>query len=221
LTALVYGLSKSEVWLATDSLSLTVDGQLRKFLTKLYPLPHLSGAMVGTGLAEVALDWFVDIQLNIVAQNILYLNTVGPQRLREIARKYDHPGTSTIYHFGYDEDGGRFRGFALRSTHDYQAEEIVYGYGVKPYSDGIRAGLEDGTFGTASAAEIVRIVEEQKRLEDARPIAERVGIGGEVHLLALQQDRQILWVCHRFPDRQALFDQMLELLRREQPPASS
>src|SRR5687767_13868171 len=149
MTALVFLLTNDEVCIATDSLALTTGGAPFKYISKVFPLPHLSGAMAGTGDLNIIVDWFVEIQKHVVARNFLYLNTVGADQLCAIASKYEHleASTTTIYHFGYDETQRRFRGFALLSKRKFVVEELVYGLGVKPYGDELRAGMTEDNIG--------------------------------------------------------------------------
>jgi len=217
VTALVFALLQDTVWIAADTLSLTGGGRPFKYASKIYPLPHLSGAMVGTGDMNVVVDWFTQIQMNVVARSFLYLNTVGPQQLLTIHAKYGdlNARTTTIYHFGYDENEMRFRGFALRSSKDYEPEELIYGLGIKPYGEELGAGLTAIAINYPIQEIIVRLMEEQKRRDDALLPHERVGIGGEIHILNLNKDEQFMWRCHRFPDYEVLFREMLIRLKDE------
>jgi hypothetical protein len=217
MTALIFVLTEEIVWIATDTLSLTTGGSPFKYVSKIFPLPHLSGAMAGTGNMNVIVDWFAQIQTNVVARSFIYLNTVGPEQLRTIEAKYEHlkAGTTTIYHFGYDEDEDRFRGFALRSPRDYAVEQLGYGLGIKPYGEELVAGLSAGGIGTPGPELFVRLMQDLKRRDDALPPPERLGVGGEIHVLRLNGDGQFLWRCHRFPDYEAVFTEMLARLQSE------
>ena len=47
------------------------------------------------------------------------------------------------------------------------------------------------------------------------PVADRVGIGGEVHLLTLTAGRQIGWVTRPWSDFDHMFGEMLERLSKD------
>jgi hypothetical protein len=117
MTALHYILTDEELIVAMDSLGLetTPDGDRceLKFVTKVFPLPHLRALLCGTGSLELVLRWFLTIQHTIVADDILYLDTIGPQMIRDLHREHVLGADSTIYHFGVHPGTGKLCGFAL------------------------------------------------------------------------------------------------------------
>jgi hypothetical protein len=92
MTALNFILTEQAVFVLTDSLTLEGGsanrGEARGFFTKVFPLPHMNAAIVGTGVAQVVLDWFLEIQTMVVSDSVAFLDTVAPARLREIAGRY-------------------------------------------------------------------------------------------------------------------------------------
>jgi len=109
MTALNFVLVNDLVVIATDSLAHQIanaNGQfeVHGFWTKVFPLPHLKGVMVTTGLMQIGLDWFRVVQESILARDFLFLDTVASEQLRKIAMKYgdEYHGTTTVYHFGVD-----------------------------------------------------------------------------------------------------------------------
>ena len=218
MTALVFGLDETGVWIATDSLALTTGGNPHKYASKIFPLPHLSAALVGTGSMNVVVDWYAQVQMNVIACNILYLNSIAPAILHDISKKHEYLGvtTTTIYHFGYDDDQARFRGFAFRSTNGFACEELIYGVGVKPYGEELLTAFIAECSGAPSLEDIIGLVEQQKKRDDSLPQDKRLGIGGEIHFLLLNDQGQYLWRCHRFPEYSQLYAQMLNSLAKAQ-----
>src|SRR5690242_12026354 len=136
MSALNFILHPEAVFILTDSLAL--DGDPKRspepfaFWTKIFPLPHLNAAIAGTGVAQVILDWFLDIQSQVVTDNILFLDRIAPIRLQEIAARYPSVMSTTVYHFGLDVENGAFRGFAYRGTNNFQSEELPHSFAMKP-----------------------------------------------------------------------------------------
>jgi len=219
LTALLFGLGKESVWLALDSLACSKGGAPLKYVVKVFPFPHLNLVMCGTGDMNIILDWFVALNAYYYGQSgrhlgLPHVNDGAPAVLSGIALKYEHlkAGSTTIYHFGFDETEKRFRGFAFRSTNEFAMDEIPYGLGAKPFGEEL-APLLYGSGGPPTVNSIIRVMEEQKRRDEALPAEDRVGVGGEIHLLTMSENRQTLWACHRFKDRATMFDEILEGLR--------
>ncbi len=62
MTALNFILDPGYVLIFTESLSLTIDREPFKYVSKIFPLPHLRGVLCGTGLIQTIMDWHVYIQ---------------------------------------------------------------------------------------------------------------------------------------------------------------
>jgi hypothetical protein len=56
--------------------------------------------------------------------------------------------------------------------------------------------LEEGSLRDA----FVELLTAQKDDDEGKPLQERVGVGGEAHLLVIWRGRQMMWTCHRFAD---------------------
>ncbi len=53
-------------------------------------------------------------------------------------------------------------------------------------------------------------MEYQKLNDENNSIEDQVGIGGEIHVLGLNESAQVMWTCHQFPDYLSKFNEMLE-----------
>jgi hypothetical protein len=216
MTAFNFVFLENFVAIAMDSLALDGEnGEPLGFWTKVFPLPHLRGVMCATGIMQIGLDWFIEIESHVLCNSVTFLDSIAPARLRAIAERYPTSRTTTVYHFGYDPDLERLRGFAYRGTSDFASEELQAGYGIKPPTDQLvqlfpRAVAERGL-----VPAFVEVITQQKIDDEAKPPLERVGIGGEVHVLTLIPDEQFVWNCHRFDDYASSYQRMLERLRQQ------
>ena len=122
-----------------DTLSLRIDREPLKYVSKIFPLPHLRGVLCGTGSLNTVMDWHAYIQGQVIGNTMDIANKIAPSQLKSIHSKYDLNGTNeaTIYHFGFNprEEGGRIRGFAFRSTKNFLPEKLNDGIGIKPNDD--------------------------------------------------------------------------------------
>jgi hypothetical protein len=208
MTALNFLLEPDRVCIATDTLALSLGGRSHKFATKIFPLPHLQLIICGTGLLQLATDWYLFVQTSAVVRSIIGLNKFAPAILRELwARHPEASGTSgTIYHFGFDEEAGYFRGFAFRSSNDFEEEELQQNaFGVKPpvLMPEIKT-LPDG---------FIELVSRQREEDLRRPVQERIGVGGEVQFAILTQNSVTITTCHRFDDFEEIWEEMLANLK--------
>jgi hypothetical protein len=215
MTALIYLLMEDTVILAMDSLSLSHDKKPFKYVTKIFPLPHLNGVMVGTGSLNLAMDWFNFIQSKVIAKDMLFLDDIAPSQLLELSEAYKTTSdmSTTIYHFGYDEGNKHFMGFAYRSTNNFNSERLIYSMGMKPDYGNIQEiglnvirekGIPEG---------LIDLINKQKRYDDELPAKDRLGIGGEIHLFIMTPKNQSLSICHRFADYDDLYSIMLDNLK--------
>ena len=210
MSALNFILQSDALFIATDTLAISgEDGSPRNFQSKIYPLLHLDGVLCGTGIGQFITRWYVALQSGILARNIPHLDQYVPNGLRSLHQELPLPEgkTTTIYHFGWDHAEGRFRGFAYRSEHDFRSEELQYGFGVKPQVAFTPTGTLPDDF--------VQLITLQRQIDNARPPRERIGIGGEIHFLAMAPGEISLTRCHSFEDLDLLYDQMC---RRLPPP---
>jgi len=203
MSALNFYLQQDLLAVATDTLALAGDTHLPShFQAKMFPVLHLNGVICGTGISQLIVQWYVTAATAMLARSIPHLDQFTPDGLRRLAAATLPPlgSTSTIYHFGYDDDQARFRGFAYRSERNFESEELGYGFGMKPPVEFAPSSniLED----------FISLVSVQRESDLARPLQERLGIGGEVHVLLLQPGHIAMTRCHRFADFEALYDDM-------------
>lgn len=213
MTALMFVLSKDSVVIGMDTLAVLPDDKSpHKYASKAFMLPHLGAVICGTGVFQLPLDWYVDIQSNLIARDMDFMNEIAPDRLRQIWSRIGAPGTSTVYHFGYSPGEDAYVGYAFRSTNDFIGERLEYGIGIKPALDELITIAGEMVDEPDIYAVIVSLIESARALDDNLPVDDRVGIGGEIHLLTLTAGRQIGWVVRPWPDFESLYDQMLDAL---------
>lgn len=214
MTALIYLLNQNYVSLAMDTLSLSMDKHPHHFTTKVFPLLHLHGVIVGTGCANLLFDWVEFVQKNVLAQDILYLNEITPEQLRNIADNngYLENSTSTIYHFGYHEEEKRFIGFAYRSTNNFQSEELQYSVAIKPNGEDLQEIAIEIINNLEIPEAFIEIMKLQKEFDNCKESDERLGIGGEIHFFHMTKEGQLMMICHRFDDYYQVWAEMLSNL---------
>ena len=199
-----------------DSLSIRDGGKPHKYVTKIFPLPHVKAAMCGIGNLNIVIDWFSDLQLNAVVCKFPFLNELVPTQLLKIGDKYPTEGhQTTIYHFGFDEEERRFRGFKFRSDKNYQMEELDYGIGIRPYGEKLHDILINGLKHLQLNEAIVKLMVAQKAKDESLNPEKRAGIGGEIHILQITEDSQFLWCWRRFPDFFEVFNKMMQNLNSD------
>lgn len=207
MTAFVFNLAPEQVLVAMDTLAVTADTKEPFFYTtKFYPLPHLHGVMFATGLGDLATQWFVRLE-RYVARDIQHLNEFVQPGLQQLGREFglSETNTTTIYHVGFSELEDRYVAFAYRSTNDFAPEPLGYGLRTKPGLDGAAVNQFPQDF--------IRIIDELRREDNALSTGERVGIGGEVQTLVMQDGTMTICTAHRFEDYDALYEQMCHALQ--------
>jgi hypothetical protein len=216
VTGLVFVLQPEGVVLGMDSLAVRAEDKSPiKYSSKFMGLPHLKAAICGTGSQRLPLEWYLDVQLNVLARDVDFINDIAPERLRDIWARLAEPGTATIYQFGFSPSEDAFVGTAFRSTSDFVAERLAYGIGIKPASEDlipVAPGLLEELGYVSGIAELLARL---RIADDALPLAERVGIGGEIHLLVLNDSGQYTHIADRWPDFNRQFDHMLSRLRAD------
>jgi hypothetical protein len=202
------------VLVGMDTLAATPgDKSPHNYCSKIMTLPHLAAVMCPTGILELGLDWYVNIQANVLARDIDYVNEIAPDRLREISAGLPGFTTSTIYHFGFSPRANSLVGTAFRSANSFSPEVLEYGLGIKPAFEEVLAVATDDLDELGYSDGIVKLLHRLRVADDARPVEERVGIGGQVHLLTLTPSRQVICVADQWPDFDEQFDSMLEALQ--------
>ena len=202
MTAFNFLLEENRVCIGMDTLMISADTKAPfKYISKIFLLPHLNGVVCGTGFAEFILNWYLLIQSSIIAKDIDHLDLFASEALRKIAKNFTNEFSATIYHFGWSDQQKRFIGLVYRSTNDFISESLPYGLGTKPQIHVDKLNELPGDF--------VRIIEKQKRQDEASQNQSKVGIGGDIHFLLMTQEGYSLSRCHRFDDYDAAYDQMI------------
>ena len=133
MTALNFVLSEDTVIISMDTLSSrAVDHGPHKFVSKIFPLPHMNCVICGTGNMGAILDWFCFVEKNIVANGIYQLDLLTSQTIIPFMDDHNGENSCTIYQFGLHETDNKFHGYAYRSTNKFSSEEIICGIGIKP-----------------------------------------------------------------------------------------
>ncbi|GFZ82997.1 hypothetical protein GCM10008018_31180 [Paenibacillus marchantiophytorum] len=190
-----------------DTLSLNEKRKPFKFVSKIFPIPHLRSVICGTGNLDLILEWVFRVQRNVIAADISFLNSITTKSLLDLNKKYSVDLTSTIYQFGYSEVEGVLKGAAFRSTSMFQIEEYSYCSAIKPkvqydlYEEIQKNGLDEA---------FISLMSRQKEEDDINP--ERIGVGGEIHRFIMNKDTHHLDIIFRFPDYGQCYNEMLDNL---------
>ncbi|OAB45990.1 hypothetical protein [Paenibacillus glacialis] len=208
MTALNFIFDSENVYIAMDTLSITVDEKKPfKFASKIFPLPHLRSVMCGTGNIDLILDWNKMINRNVISYDIDYLNILTTEALRNLNSQYPKEVTSTIFQFGYSHKQNAFRGFVYRSTNDFNVEEYEYCAAIKPqvsfdfYEELSIHGVDEM---------FIKLITLQKYEDDLSK--DKVGIGGEIHRFIMSKDSNQLDIIYRFPDHEEHYRDMISNL---------
>lgn len=209
MSALNFVIKGEIALIAADTLALNSENRSPShFQTKFYPVPHLKGIICGTGISQFIAQWAIKVHTSMLVKDIPHLDQHAPQSLRELWEEIDFPKvySSKIFHIGYDENANKIRGFIYDSAKNFESNEwqdnIPY---VQPMID--ESKFQKGNNAIDELKEIVAI---QRKDELMRPQASRSGIGGEVHIVVLEQNRTIILHEHRFEDFDELYRRMLE-----------
>jgi hypothetical protein len=208
MSALNFVLQEDMVMVATDTLALSGDtNRPSHFQTKFYPIPHLDGIICGTGVSQFIAQWALQVQTSMLVKNIPHLNEFTTEQLRKLwtELRLNDVFTSTIYHFGYDADLEKFRGYVYRSEKNFISEELSYGFGTKPPVPNFKP--------TGNPVDDFKEVISIQREEDlSHPQENRIGIGGDIQLALLKPSQITIVHTHRFEDFEELYKQMCQEL---------
>lgn len=195
MTALVFALQPEQICIAMDTLSIgAADRMPLSFQRKFLAVPESDLVVAGTGHAGFINGWFQHLQTDLNGATIDDLNAEVPSIFRSSVAAEGGLGglTATIYHFGYSAREGQYAGYAYRSEHDFRSDRLQYALGFKPAvpvtpKDDIR--FPDF---------LIDIVLEQQRQDWLLPLSERVGIGGEIEFVVMENRTIHVETVHRF-----------------------
>jgi len=207
MTALNFILAEDQVIISMDSLSSNENANPFKYTTKIFPLPHINTVVCGTGSLQLVLKWFCYIQEKVLAENINVINREAPEALPILEKETGHEVDSTIYHFGIDSHSKKFVGYAFRKNNNYRIEKLDNGIGVRP-PDAVLEKISNNQYSANDLPELfIKIMKDQREFDNSGE--DKVGIGGEIHMLIMTENKQLMWTSYRFDDFEAMYDEML------------
>jgi len=217
MTAVDFILSKESVLVATDTLALDENKRPLRFCTKVFPLPHIKCLICGVGSLQHLLRWFKFVEERCLVDNITVLNDIAkdilPKLKLEIEQEYKAEISSTIYHFGFNSITNEMEGYALRCNDNYIPQKMGDGIGVRP-QEGIIDKINNNEISVSNHVELfIEFIKSQKLYDDNLPIAEKVGIGGEIQMFVLQKEGHYFRTIYRFEDYDKYYSDMLKCIK--------
>jgi len=210
MTALNFLIQKNQIYIVMDTLAISGDDKTPyMFKTKFLALPHINTVICGTGNGPFVENWFAMAQHRMVVKDLDNLDFHTTTALLEIKKEYEDldKNSVTLYHFGYSRDRERYLCYVYRSTNDFESEEILDGFGIKPQIDVNLNGERK------LPEKFIEIVKQQRVVDNSSPIASKVGIGGDVIFIHLQNNSITILPCYRFDDYNDNFSLMCKKLR--------
>jgi len=207
MTALNYTIQPDQICLAMDTLVISAQDKTPLcYQTKFVTLPHLNLVIAGTGLASLIAHWFHIVNTSAVVRDIDHLNVFAPELLPKIAESQEGTDltTTTLYHFGYSVANNRYVGYAYRSADNWESDSLPDALGVKPVVD------VPPTDNIQFPQFMIDIVSEQRRQDLLLPQAERLGIGGEIQFVVMQNSTITMSTVHRFESYESDYSRMAE-----------
>ena len=213
MSVLVYLLHDDLVVLVADTLASESGLGPLKFVNKVFSLPYLNTLIAGTGIMDLAIDWYSFIQKSIVAKDIVNLDKITQNKLSDLYKSYktDELSTATIYQFGFCKEINRHIGFAYRSTNGFVSEKLIPSIGIKP-SDGIDLTKDQPAKEEQFEDYSKRMAIQQKYIDDQKCEKERLGIGGDLYYYILKKDVIEIKKIYEFPDKNINYIEMLNKL---------
>jgi len=206
-------LKKKSITVLMDSLSCYPNKKPFKFASKFRSFPHLKGVICGVGTFNIIVKWWKKVEDSLIVKNITQLDHFTPNLLRnilnEVEEEFNVKPTATIYHFGIDELNNEMIGYVYRSSNSFISEKVGYHIGYRPNyeiywdklpkNDNIQAYIE--------------IMKQLKHQDDILK-ENKVGIGGEIHLLMLELSGQYIGKSiYKFKDYDKNYEEMIDNLQ--------
>lgn len=205
MTALVFTIQPDQICLAMDTLVVDhYDKTPLTYQTKFTVLPHINVVIAGTGLTPLVNGWFHYVNGNIVVRDIDHLNSFAPGLLRDAAARCQGTDltTTTLYHFGYSTIDNRYVGYAYRSMKNWEPDRLQDALGFKPVVD------VQPTDEIQFPQFFINIVCEQRRKDLLLPVSERVGIGGDIQFVVLENGVVTISNVYRFDSYESDYELM-------------
>lgn len=197
MSSLIFATDEEQILVATDTLSVTPEGEPFAFVSKAVHIPHLRTIVAGTGAGGFANNWALTASTRMIVKGIMNLDYHTPVGLRGLWSDYkkeyslSNDFTTTVYQFGLSEENGKVVSFAYRSTNDFVSEPIGYGTGVKP-----ECSVPEGNLIEA----LPKMMEEQRAIQSQIPPESRIYIGGEIQALYLTSQGCNSFLVSQFAD---------------------
>ena len=182
MSSLIFDFGESHVFLASDTLAVDHLGEPAFFTSKAQYVPHLRTIIAGTGYAGFSWNWATIVNNRILVSGIENLDYHTPSGLRELWSEGGYNASesdqsTTVYQLGYSSLENRMKGYAYRSANNFVSEPLEYGLRVKPHCEVIQSDsfLQD----------VIKMMNDQRKLEAQKSLKERVYIGGQISLFTL------------------------------------
>lgn len=200
MTALNFVIEPDRIFLAMDTLVVRAEdkrplGFQRKFIC----LPEADLVVAGTGDAGFINGWFSYAQVLADLGNIDRLNEIAPDIFKASAAAAGGlESTVTLYHFGYSPTDSQYVGYAYRSEMGFQPHRLASNaLGTKPPIE--ITPIDDIRFPDF----LIQIMVKQQARDCQLPVANQVGIGGEIEFVALSERSIRVETVYRFDSYEA------------------
>lgn len=210
MSLLLFAHNPKEVYIFTDTLATTQDGEPTLFCNKSFVQPHLNMTMAMTGVQELGNRWNSRLMASMLAQDVDMLDLHTPQQLRQIwqdlagENRGPMPQFSTIYHFGWSNEQQQFVRYVYRREKDFESEcHLDSGFGVKPHPKN-----QEGLDQPKTVETIIALAERIRSEQQQEPASSRVYIGGELVMVQMQEQGTVIAKVHRFDDYDSAWDSM-------------
>ncbi|MDE4176131.1 hypothetical protein PXK01_18390 [Phaeobacter sp. PT47_59] len=198
MSSIIFDFNEETALLAVDTLATTPNGTPSFFTAKAQYVPHLKTIIAGTGCAGFAADWATYINNRMLLTGIENLDYHTPSSLErrwdEIRsiEKIPSDVTTTVYHIGYSTHDQCMKGFAYRSANGFISERLDYGLRFKPEC----TPPNRETF----IEWLPKAMNEQRAIQERKPVEKQVFIGGECILFALDATTCLTSTVFEFSD---------------------
>lgn len=140
MTVILFEITANKVALLTDTLACDEHGDPVSFIDKVDLLPHLDLAVVGSGAGHFQAAW-AHLLRTTRRGDVDQIDAEAPAELAALweSMELGHSGAApdgdrtTIYHLGWSEAAGQFRGYAYRSDRGFESDALPAGaVGIRP-----------------------------------------------------------------------------------------
>lgn len=207
MTALNFSLERDRICFCIDTLAISPeDRQPVGYRTKFVVLPHIDAVIAGIGHGGFIDAWFSCVNTQMIVRDTVHLDQFATEGLRTLSQQYSQEPSfgATAYHFGFSLHRNEYVGYAYRSHEDFVSEELIPGYGIRPP---IHVDLA-GEF--SLPAKFIEIMQSQRNDDLQADELERIGIGGDIHFVWMENHNVAVTSCHRFDSYESDFGVMCQ-----------